>query len=229
MGSLRTATLFFALCLSVLHTGAARAATSQPPADFVGVPLGSSLSELKQRIPDVARSPESDKKFQVYQTLSLKGADVKSAAAFDIYDGRVVGGQILLDSYNERYWYNRMVERYGKPDNCEYCEDAELLIANWMWGNGVRLHIGGQMLTLLTEEGAVQRHEWIARGDTSEYADKGDEESDLGAEPSHAVVHKKVNKKTPPPTVVAKRQPTKWDTYYENAKSRFSRIMGWSK
>jgi len=212
-----------------MYSVPAHAATSPSPTDFAGVALGTSLSELKQRHPEVARNPDSDRQFQVYQTLALKGLNSKSPVAFNIYGGRVVGGQVMLDSYNARYWYDRMVERYGKPDSCSYCEDPELVSANWMWGNGVRLHIGGEMLTLLTEEGAAQRHEWIARGDSSASVDDGDEASDLGEAP-HPVVHAKLKKKAAPPAAVTNRRPpTKWDNYVQNAKSRFARLMGWSK
>jgi len=212
-----------------LLAGPVLAATTPPPSDFAGVPLGTSLGDLKQRHPEVARNPDSDRKFQVYQTLALKGLDSKSPVAFSIYKGRVVGGQVMLDSYNARYWYDAMVDRYGKPDSCTYCTDPELVTANWMWGNGSRLRIAGEMLTLLTEEGATQRQAWLER-DTST-ADNGDEASDLGETP-HTVAHAKVTsrKKAAKATATAKQPPpTKWDVYYANAKARFSRIMGWSK
>ena len=220
----------FSVCLMTLCAVAAHGSVSTPPSEFGGISLGSSLGELKQRYPEVRRNPDSDREFQVYQTLNLKGVEPKSAAAFDVYRGRVVGGQIMLDSYNTRYWWDRMVKQYGKPDSCSYCEDPELVSANWMWGNGIRLHIGGSMLTLLTEEGASQRHEWIARGDNSPSADSGDEDSDLG-EVAHPVSRKMVakKKKATPTPAVASRPPTKWDNYYQNAKSRFARLMGWSK
>src|SRR6516162_1364011 len=201
------------LCMSCV--GSTCAATSPPPSEFGGVPFGATLSELKERHPEVSRNPDSDRQFQVYQTLDLKGVDTKSAAAFNIYKGRVVGGQVMLDSYNARFWYEKMVEQYGKPDTCDYCGDPELVIANWMWGNGVRLHIGGEMLTLLTEEGATQRHDWIARGDNAVAADSGDEESDLG-KTVRPVVHRRVTKKR----IAAPPQPapaptTGWSFYYE--------------
>ena len=224
---LRTSIAMLALSLLVAP---ARAATTPPPSDFASVPLGTSLHDLKQRHPEVARNPDSDRRFQVYQTLALKGLDSKSPVAFSIYKGRVVGGQVMLDSNNARYWYDAMVEKYGKPDSCTYCTDPELVSANWMWGNGVRLHIGGEMLTLLTEEGATQRQAWLERDSAS--ADNGDEESDLG-ETAHPVVHAKATikkKKSAKATASANQPPpTKWDIYYANAKARFSRIMGWSK
>jgi len=224
---LRTSIAMLALSLLVAP---AHAATTPPPSDFAGVTLGTSLHDLKQRHPEVARNPDSDRQFQVYQTLALKGLDSKSPVAFSIYHGRVVGGQVMLDSSNARYWYDSMVDKYGKPDSCTYCTDPELVSANWMWGNGVRLHIGGEMLTLLTEEGATQRQAWLGRDSAT--ADKGDEDSDLGEVAYPRVARAKVTarKKTakaaatpsPPP-------PTKWDVYYANARARFGRIMGWSK
>jgi hypothetical protein len=217
------------LCMSCV--GSIGAATSPPPSEFGGVPFGASLSELKQRHPEVSRNPDSDRQFQVYQTLDLKGVSAKSAAAFNIYRGRVVGGQVMLDSYNARFWYDKMVEQYGKPDTCDYCGDPELVIANWMWGNGVRLHIGGEMLTLLTEEGATQRHDWIARGDNTVAADSGDEESDLGETVRPVVHYRRVTKKK---KIAAQPRPapaptTGWNFYYERAKNRFERWAGWSK
>ena len=215
------------LCMSC--AGSTCATTSPPPSEFGGVPFGTTLSELKQRHPEVSRNPDSDRQFQVYQTLDLKGVATKSAAAFNVYNGRVVGGQVMLDSYNARFWYDKMVQQYGEPDTCDYCGDPELVIANWMWGNGVRLHIGGEMLTLLTEEGATQRHDWIARGDNAVAADSGDEESDLG-KTVRPVGHRRVTKKR----IAAPPQPapaptTGWSFYYERVKNRFERWAGWSK
>ena len=225
MRRLRTSIAILAFCLPA---GPARAATTPPPADFAGVTLGTSLHDLKQRHPEVARNPDSDRKFQVYQTLALKGLDSKSPVAFSIYNGRVVGGQVMLDSNNARYWYDAMVDKYGRPDSCTYCTDPELVSANWMWGNGVRLHIGGEMLTLLTEQGATQREAWLGRDSAT--ADKGDEESDLGEVPHTQVAHAKLKKKTrATPAAANQPPPTKWDVYYANARARFSRIMGWSK
>ncbi|MGO9455003.1 MAG: hypothetical protein ACLQDV_28745 [Candidatus Binataceae bacterium] len=230
MGYGRAAAAILSLCVTVLCAGIARAATSTPPAEFAGVPLGTTLGELKQLHPEVARNPDSDRQFQVYQTLALKGVSEKSAVAFNIYQGRVVGGQVMLDSDNARYWFDQMVERYGKPDSCTYCTAPELVIANWMWGNGVRLHIGGEMLALLTEDGAAQRQQWVARGDSSiASADNGDEDSDLGDQAAVPVVHQKVRKKVRPPPAVAHRQPAGWRAYYQDAKSRVERWLGWSK
>jgi hypothetical protein len=218
------------LCMSCV--GSTYAATSPPPSGFGGVPFGTTLSELKQRHPEVSRNPDSDRQFQVYQTLDLKGVSPTSAAAFNIYRGRVVGGQVMLDSYNARFWYDKMVQQYGTPDTCDYCGDPELVIANWMWGNGVRLHIGGEMLTLLTEEGATQRHDWISRGDNTVTADSGDEESDLGETVRPVVrpaVHRRVTKKKiARPPRPAPAPTTTWSYYYQRAKNRFERWAGWS-
>src|SRR5579872_3002016 len=155
------------------------AASTAPPSDFAGVPLGSSLSELKSKYPSVSRNPDSDKHFQVYQVAALRGVSAPSPAAFQIYQGHVVGGQILLDSHNAHYWFDTMVARYGQPDSCTYCNDAELATAIWHWDNGVSLKIQGEMLTELTSEGAAQRSQWLARG-ASEVADNGDETTDEG-------------------------------------------------
>jgi hypothetical protein len=222
MRCVRASITMVILCLS--WVGSPYASTSPAPSEFGGVPFGTTLSELKQRHPEVSRNPDSDRQFQVYQTLDLRGVGTKSAAAFNIYKGRVVGGQVMLDSYNARFWYDKMVEQYGQPDSCDYCGDPELVIANWMWGNGVRLHIGGEMLTLLTEEGATQRHDWIARGDNPVVADEGNEESDLG-EAVRPVVHRRVTKKklAAKPHQPAPAPTTGWSYYYERAKNRFGR------
>lgn len=218
----------FALFIfSTWSLGLTHAANSPPPSGFGGVAFGTTLSQLKQRHPEVLRNPDSDGQFQVYQTLDLKGVSSKSAAAFNIYRGRLVGGQVMLDSYNARFWYDKMVGQYGKPDRCSYCGDPELVIADWMWGNGVRLHIGGEMLTLLTEEGATQRHEWMARGDSPASAASGDEEKDLG-ETVRPVVRRRV-KKTVVPRPPASAAPPGWSFYYQRAKDRFGRWMGWSE
>lgn len=219
------------VCAILVFGGLARGASSAPPSDFAGIPLGTSLRELKQRCPEVKRNPDSDRQFQVYQALTLRNASVKGPVAFDIYKGRVVGGQVMLDSDSSHYWYDKMVERYGNPDSCTYCTDPELVSANWMWGNGERLHIGGGMLTMLTEEGAAQRQQWVARGDAdAASADNGDEESDLGEKPVPVAVHKKkTHKPAAPEPAVAHRHQNKWQTYYQDAKSRVSKWFGWSR
>ncbi|HTR62426.1 MAG TPA: hypothetical protein VMH37_12040, partial [Candidatus Binataceae bacterium] len=89
------ATIVLILC-ALFVCGPVRAATTPPPSDFAGVPLGTSLGDLKHQHPEVARNPDSDRQFQVYQTLALKGLDSKSPVAFSIYKGRVVGGQVML-------------------------------------------------------------------------------------------------------------------------------------
>ena len=221
------------VCAIALRAGIAHGAHRRP-FEFAGVALGTSLEELKHRYPEVARNPDSDRQFQVYQALALRGMTPKSAIAFNIYRGRVVGGQVMLDMYNQRYWYDKMVERYGNPDSCTYCGDPELDSASWMWGNGARLHIGGGMLTMLTEEGASERHAWQARDDSSTVAvaDSGDEQSDVGDKPKpHPTVHKRMaGKKPKPPTVVTQRQPPGWHKYYDRAKTRFSRWLDtWSE
>jgi len=204
---------------------------SHPPSELGGVPFGASLQELKRQYPEVSRNPDSDRQFQVYQMSALKGVSAKSPAAFNIYKSRVVGGQILLDSYNARYWYDRMVERYGKPDSCSYCTDPELVSASWMWGNGVRLHIGGGMLTMLTEEGATQRNDWMSRGTSNASAENGDEESDIGEQPRRFAQKKSRRKAAAAPSMApaAEPQPTGWSGYYHAAKNKVDHWMGWSK
>ena len=137
------------------------------PTNLADVPLGASLHELKARYPDASRNPDSDRHFQVYQVPTLHGASVKSPGAFQIYQGRVVGGQILLDTHNAQHWLDAMIARYGKPDSCTYCDDPESATAVWHWDNGTTLKIEGEMLTELTSEGAAQRSAWLARGDST--------------------------------------------------------------
>src|SRR5260221_12865944 len=207
----------------------AHAANSPPPTDFAGVSIGTSLRALKERYPEIRRNPDSDRQFQVYQVPALRGANVKTPGAFNIYQGRVIGGQILLDQNTARFWWDAMVTRYGKPDDCTYCEDPELVSATWMWGNGVRLRVAGEMLTLLTEEGASQRQKWLARGDS---ADSGDETSDLGESPTHKASAKKRAKK-PAATIASpagvRPKATGWRGFYEDEKSRILRYFGGSK
>src|SRR5258707_543312 len=68
----------------------ANAASSPQPTDFAGVAIGTSLRDLKERYPEVRRNPDSDRQFQVYQVPALKGADVKTPGAFNIYNGRAL-------------------------------------------------------------------------------------------------------------------------------------------
>ncbi len=210
----------------------ANAASSPQPTDFAGVAIGTSLRDLKERYPEVRRNPDSDRQFQVYQVPALKGADVKTPGAFNIYNGRVVGGQILLDQNTARFWWDAMVARYGKPDDCTYCEDPELVSATWNWGNGTRVRVAGEMLTLLTEEGAAQRQKWLARGGGG---DNGDEDSDLGENPTRGASRKTSAKKparkpatTASPATV-RQKPTGWRGFYKDEKSRVWRYFGWSK
>ena len=217
-----------ALSAMVLIARVANAASTPPPADFAGVALGTSLRELKDRYPEVKRNPDSDRQFQVYQVPALKGSSVKTPGAFNIYKGRVVGGQILLDQNSARFWYDAMVTRYGKPDDCTYCEDPELVSATWNWGNGTRLKVAGEMITLLTEEGAAQRQKWLARGDSE---DSGDEASDLGESTKQVVSRRVVRRRSGEgaPAAVPISKPTGWRGLYEDEKYRIRRYFGWSK
>jgi hypothetical protein len=215
-----------------IAANAALAANSAPPSDFAGVPLGSTLSELKSRYPAVSRNPDSDKHFQVYQVQALRGVSAPSPAAFQIYQGRVVGGQIMLDSHNAHYWFDTMVSRYGQPDSCTYCNDAELATAIWHWDNGVSLKIQGEMLTELTSEGAAQRSQWMARGD-SEVADNGDETTDEGGTATtskpHQHRHSSGGHAASGSGQPAHAKATGWRGYYDNMNSRLEHWLGWSK
>jgi hypothetical protein len=216
----------------ILAGNAALAADSHAPTEFGGVPLGSSLAELKSRYPDASRNPDSDRHFQVYQVPALNGAGVKSPGAFQIYQGRIVGGQVLLDTHSAHYWFDAMVARYGKPDSCTYCNDPELAKAVWSWSNGTRLNIEEEMLTELTSEGAAQRSAWLARGDSSEVADNGDEITDEGRAPltphSH---HRSTEEHEAAPTTPPQHQARSsgWRGYYNDMNSRLEHWLGWSK
>ena len=220
--------------LWVALAGLALAADSRPPSEFGGVSLGASLHELKSQYPDASRNPDSDRHFQVYQVAALKGESIKSPGAFQIYQGRVVGGQILLDSHNAQHWLDAMTARYGKPDSCTYCSDAELATAVWHWDNGTSLKIEGEMLTELTPEGAAQRSAWLARGDSSnELADNGDETSDeSGSRPpstSHKQHHTQSRGSAPAPSQPHQARAPGVRGYYDDLNSRFEHWLGWSK
>jgi hypothetical protein len=227
--------ILLTLALFLILAGSACAADSAAPSEFGGVPLGASLHELKSRYPEASRNPDSDRHFQVYQVPTLHGASVKSPGAFQIYQGRVVGGQILLDSHNAHYWFDEMVARYGKPDTCTYCNDPELARAVWNWDNGTRLIIEEEMLTELTSEGAAQRSAWLARGDSDdELADNGDESTDEGAAVPAATSRKRrphaEGREAPaPPQQHQPRASSGWGGYYDDLNSRLERWLGWSK
>ena len=215
--------------------GVALASNSAPPSDFGDVALGASLHEVKARYPEASRNPDSDRHFQVYQVPTLHSVDVKSPGAFQIYQGHVVGGQILLDSHNAQHWFDAMVARYGKPDSCTYCYDAEMATAVWHWDNGTTLKIEGEMLTELTREGAAQRSAWLARGDSNdELADNGDETSDEygdaapAATSPHKHRHLEGHESTPSPQQ-HQQSASGWRGYYDNLNSRLERWLGWSK
>ncbi len=220
--------------LLLLANNAAPAASSSPPQDFAGVPLGSSLKELKSRYPEVSRNPDSDREFQVYQVPALREVRVKSPAAFQIYHGRVVGGQILLDSKNAGYWFDAMVSRYGPPDNCSYCNDPELAIAVWKWPNGASIKIGSEMLTELTSEGASQRAKWLSRDDSNEVADNGDETTDEAGPEGPVKPHKRLpglgNREASNSSPSASHaKTTGWRGYYDDMNNRLERWLGWNK
>ena len=224
-----------ALCL--ILAGAALASDSPAPSEFGDVPLGASLHELKSRYPDASRNPDSDRSFQVYQVPTLHGASVKSPGAFQIYRGRVVGGQVLLDTHNAQHWFDAMVARYGKPDACTYCNDPELATAVWHWDNGTMLKIEGEMLTELTSEGTAQRSAWMARGQSSdELADNGDETTDEGgAGPAGTTSHKHRHAEghaaapaAAAPQLHRARAPG-LRGYYNDMNSRLEHWLGWSK
>jgi hypothetical protein len=216
--------------------GMALAADSAPPGDFGGVALGTSLHELKAQYPDASRNPDSDRHFQVYQVAALHGESIKSPGAFQIYQGRVVGGQILLDSHNAQHWLDAMTARYGKPDSCTYCYDAEMATAVWHWDNGTSLKIEGEMLTELTREGAAQRSAWLSRGDSSsELADNdnGDETSDeYGSAPattSHKHHRVESHAAAPAPSQPHQARAPGLRGYYDDLNSRLEHWLGWSK
>jgi hypothetical protein len=224
------ATLMLILALA----GAVLAADSAPPAAFGDIALGASLHELKARYPDASRNPDSDRHFQVYQVPALHGESIKSPGAFQIYQGRVVGGQVMLDSHSARHWLDAMTARYGKPDNCTYCDDPELATAVWHWDNGTSLKIEGEMLTELTREGAAQRSAWLARGDSDDQmADNGDETTDEGGETAPATSHKHRSGggHEAAPASAGQHQPpaSGWSGYYRNLNSRLEHWLGWSK
>lgn len=220
--------------LLLILAGTALAANSPAPNEFGGVPLGASLHELKSRYPEASRNPDSDRRFQVYQVPTLHGASVKSPGAFQIYQGHVVGGQVLLDSHNSHYWFDAMVARYGQPDSCTYCNDPELARAEWTWGNGTGLKIEEGMLTELTSEGAAQRSAWLARGDSNQVADSGDESTDEGAPApvttSRKRRHAEAQEAAPPaPPQQHQARASGWRGYYDDMNSRLERWLGWSK
>jgi hypothetical protein len=226
--------------LLVILASVALAADSPAPADFGGVPLGASLRELKSQYPEASRNPDSDRKFQVYQVPTLHGANVKSPGAFQIYQGHVVGGQVLLDTHNAQYWLDAMIARHGKPDSCTYCNDPESATAVWHWENGVTLKIEGEMLTELTTEGTAQRSAWLARGDSDELADNGDEVSDEGGT-SPAVTTSRKRRRVEgrhvegpdiaahPPAPPHQSRPPGLRGYYDDMNSRLEHWLGWSK
>jgi hypothetical protein len=219
--------------LLLILAGAALAADSAAPSEFGGVSLGASLHELKSQYPDASRNPDSDRHFQVYQVPTLHGASVKSPGAFQIYQGHVVGGQILLDTHNAQHWFDAMVARYGKPDSCTYCNEPELTTAVWHWDNGTMLKIEGEMLTELTGEGAAQRSAWLARGDANELADNGDESTDEGAAAPAATSHKRRHAEghqaAPAQPQQHQARATGWRGYYDDMNLRLERWLGWSK
>lgn len=213
------------------------AAGSAAPSEFGGVPLGASLHDVKSHYPDASRNPDSDRQFQVYQVAALHGASVKSPGAFQISKGHLVGGQILLDTHNAQYWFDAMVARYGQPDSCKFCADAELTTAVWHWENGTTLKIEGEMLTEITREGAEQRSAWMARASSdNELADNGDEISDeggpIGASGTTSRKHRHVVGHAASPAAPPENHPrprSGWRGYYDDANSRLEHWLGWSK
>jgi hypothetical protein len=220
--------------LLLILAGAARAADSAAPNDFGGVPLGASLHEVKARYPEASRNPDSDRQFQVYQVPTLHGVSVTSPGAFQISQGHLVGGQVLLDTHNAQHWFDGMVAQYGKPDSCTYCDDPESTTAVWHWDNGTVLKIEGEMLTELTSEGTARRSAWLARADSDELADNGDEASDEGGTEAVAPTHKHRHIEgkdlaAAAPSHQRKAHPSGWRGYYDDANSRLEHWLGLSK
>jgi hypothetical protein len=228
--------ILLTLALFLMLAGVALAADSSAPKDFGGVALGASLRKLKAQYPEASRNPDSDRNYQVYQVPALRGASVKSPGAFQIYQGHIVGGQILLDTHNAQHWMDAMTAQFGKPDSCTYCDDPESATAVWHWDNGTVLKIEGEMLTELTTEGAAQRSAWMARGDVDELADNGDETTDEGeAEAPPAAAPRKRQHKIASHGGTAYSPPahqdrsTAWLSYYKDMNSRLEHWLGWSK
>lgn len=219
----------------ILALGAPAGASpgTPPPSEFAGVALGTTVAQLKALYPEARRHPESDKDFTIYVVPELKGLGVKSPAAFSFYRGRLVGGQILLDSEVAAYWLDRMRSRYGPPDGCKYCDYPDMATARWRWPNGTTIAIlSGGMLDEFTQQGLEQRQAWIARGDQppAAAAEAALEEEESVAQPpaapppahrarKRAVTHARV---TPAPTP----PPTRWHKLYALSKRRLEEFFG---
>lgn len=208
-----------------------------PPAEFAGVALGTTVAQLKALYPEARRHPESDNDFIIYVVAQLKGVEANSPAAFSFYRGRLVGGQILLDSEVAALWLNRMRSRYGEPDGCTYCDYPDMATARWRWSNGTTLAIvSGGMLSEFTRQGLEQRQAWIARGDRAsvgeaqaqapdeQSADEQSAKDAASAAPAHRAKKRALMqaKAAPAPATPA----TRWQKAYALAKRRLMEFFG---
>ena len=171
-----------AMAVALLLPTLSAASSAPPPQTFAGVPFGATLKQVKARFPDASRNPDSDKQFEVYMVSDLRNPGVKSAAAFNLYRDRLIGGQILLSSSTAEYWLKDAQAKWGPPDSCTYCEYADMATARWRWPNGTSVVIeGGGMLSIYTAEGATARQAWISRGESGGGEAASDEPAEVPA------------------------------------------------
>ncbi len=224
---------YAAVALALLLAASTPAASdAPPPTEFASIPLGTTLTQLRERYPEARRNPDSDHEFIVYQVPALHGVPVDSPAAFSFYKDRLVGGQILLNNTSiASYWLQQIESHYGAPASCTYCDYPDMANAHWHWPGGTTVVIDGGMLSEFTAEGSQQRLAWIARGESETVASA---ETDLAPDDLPRTRVKSVARKPAPASAgqahAASKPPpppSRWDKLYAMGKQRVMRWLEW--
>src|SRR5438105_3965676 len=126
---------------ALMVASAAAAATGEPPRDFAGIRFGASPAQLRSQYGDLRRNPDSDRDYEVLQVQALREVEVKSPGAFDFYQGKLVGGQVMLSNSTAGYWLQKARTQYGQPDRCDYCEYPDMASAQWKWPDGTSVKV----------------------------------------------------------------------------------------
>jgi hypothetical protein len=220
-----------ALLAVLIWCAIGQAAGSAPPTDFAGVAIGSTLAQVRAIYPEAKRNPDSDSHYQVWMVPSLKTIGAPSPAAFCFFDGRLVGGEVLMSNSIARLWLENTTARFGEPDSCTYCDYPDMASARWNWTNGTTIAFAGSWkLSEFTREGQTQRNAWLNRGEQPETlaeADSDDAASVVHGAP-HAPSPKKQAASKKHPSTEAKPAPpaTRWQKLYALVRTRLHGLFG---
>jgi hypothetical protein len=147
-----------------------------------------------------------------------------------------VGGQILITSGSSaKYWLEQAIAKYGRPNDCTYCEYPDMATASWRWENGTVVKFDGSFaLSLYTKDGQTAREAWEKRGENAPEFASADPDQDLQKPPAAPVALGRAGRKSaakhhsrarekpqnPPP-------PSRWAQLYALTRDRIKSWFGY--